>query len=968
MHTMVDSYSAWAVTKGKGVKVGVIDSGVDAGHEDLGGRVVSHVVNGASSQTIIKAHGTHVAGIIAATANNGLGGVGIAPEATIYAYPAYEEVQVGEQSVPQITGKQVFCCLMQAIVDGCDVINMSISGNYYNKLMDIAVEACIDAGIVVVVAAGNDQGQTWDYPANFKDVLSVGAVDPSGQRAPYSNFSNCTLSAPGSYILSTIPGGYDSDNGTSMAAPVVAGVVALYISYYGGASDRAGVQKIIAAMKKSCTKLSGTTTGTGAGIINAGNLFTGVVEVPSVSFSKKNDDGTIPEKAEVTISCDDDNCAMLVFTLNGSTPTVKNGVVMNGICVEGKSYTFDAGTCMYDWDNGTKQEDAYSWYNGVGTYTLKALAISSQGKVSKVTTVRFSVDNKEIESINLFAGSCGEDAEYAPVVSGGSIYLYAPTEPKTLTSVTWTVSDINWKIKECGNGDNNRISLTAPKKAKIGDTVTVTASCLNVTETLRVQIVAPAKLVEILDEDGNVIASSSNKSNKYSFVTDKDNSGEIVYQVRIDNEVTDLYSITVSNAEALYNDENDSVIHCYKKGTANVTVQPVDGSSVKCVLKIAVSQKVEDLSIYPANSQYIVPAGKSVTLKSSVYPSTAANKTLTWSAAWKDEDGQTHDASVYGITVKKGKVSVSKGTTLKGQWITITAATTDGSDIFSSVDLYVSEPAYAYTVTSDDPKFTPAAGKTAAKLKLFTRAVGNSDYDTETDDNDETTAVLNVTADADHAPDGEWTSSNTKVVRVEEGKAIAVGAGSATLTYTSADGLKKKATVKVTVDIPASYLQVSSDSAWSSMPYIDTIAVGYSKTFKAYFGNDYGKPTNQAVNWSIDAVYLYDLCDLTKAFYDDMEKEEYIHEDVTDRMLPFVTATGKGKVSISKNARIAVKAALDDNYVPVVKLTATAQDGTGVKNCRYIQLSIPATRITTCIQDTQGNFVKTSTMNVQGKV
>ena len=966
MHTMVDTYAAWAVTMGKGVKVGVIDSGVYSGHEDLGGRVVARDVYDQSSETIAEDHGTHVAGIIAATANNGLGGAGIAPEATIYAYPACEKIWYPSLQSYQyvITTWQLYGCLTQAVRDGCDVINMSIGGSYYDHIEEIAVESCIDAGIVVVVSAGNDSGQAWNYPANFADVLSVGAVDPSGQRAPYSTFSNCTLSAPGSYILSTIPNDkYDSYNGTSMAAPVVSGVAALYISYYGGASDRAGVQRIIAALKKSCTQMNGSTAGMGAGIINAGNLFSDVVRVPSVTFNQKNSDGTIPENTGITISATDDNIAMLVFTFDGSNPTVKNGEVTNGVCVEGNTYTFDAGVCLYGSEGGVTVDQAEIKPCGIGTYTLKAMAINSQGKTSKVTTVKFTVDNKQLQTIGLWAGSCDPEAEYATVVPGGTITLYVSTYPDTVAAVDWDISDASWKIRK----KSGTVTLTAPKKAAVGDTVSVAATCLGVTATLKVQVVAPATLVELLDEDGSVIASSANKSNKYSFVTDAFNGGQLPYQVRIDGELTDLYNIAVSNAEALYTAESGSVIHCSKKGTATVTVQPADGSAVKCVLKIAVTQKVEALSIAPANSQYSVAAGKSVTVKSTVTPSTAANKALTWSVTWQDEEGEEQDASAYGVTVKNGKVSVSKATTLKGQTVTVTAATTDGSGLFASCELYVSEPAYAYTVVSDDPKFTPAAGKTAASLKLLTRQVELSDYDIEPDENDETRAPLEVKASADNAPDGTWTSSNTKVVRMEGNEAVAVGAGSATLTYISGDGLKKKATVKVTVDTPASYLEVSSDTAWSGIQELDTVAVGCGKTFRAYFGTDYGKPTNQAVTWSIDAVYMYDRCQLAKAVYDDMEDEDYIYEDVTEKLLPFVTVNAKGKVSVSKNARTMVKAALDDNYVLVGRVTATARDGTGVTNSRYFQLSIPATKVITGYIE-NGAFIKSSTMYANAKV
>jgi serine protease len=225
---------AWNQTKGSGTTVAVIDTGITRvrdlietefvpGYDFVNDRVEAKDDNG---------HGTHVAGTIAQATNNGYGVAGIAHEAKLM--PLKVLGDHGGGTVADIAEAIKF-----AADNGADVINMSLGGGGDSQLMKDAIEYAYRKGVTIVAAAGNSNQNSADYPARYPHVIAVSALGADGEKAPYSNFgAGVDISAPGGsesgkILQETI----DPENkgvavfmgfqGTSMAAPHVAGVAAL---------------------------------------------------------------------------------------------------------------------------------------------------------------------------------------------------------------------------------------------------------------------------------------------------------------------------------------------------------------------------------------------------------------------------------------------------------------------------------------------------------------------------------------------------------------------------------------------------------------------------------------------------------------------------------------------------------------------------------------------------------------------
>lgn len=222
--------------KGEGIKVCVVDTGIDRTHSDLtsnivGGRnfVVMRGVLNPSNWNDDNGHGTHVSGIIAAV-DNSIGVVGVAPKAQLYAVKVLDKRGSGYLS-------DVADGVDECVRAGAKVINMSLGATANpneNNAFKTAVENAQSAGVVVVVAAGNEgQDIANTVPAGYHSVIAVGATNSSNKIASWSNFGldNNDFVAPGVSIYSTWKGNsYYTISGTSMASPHVAGVVALHLS------------------------------------------------------------------------------------------------------------------------------------------------------------------------------------------------------------------------------------------------------------------------------------------------------------------------------------------------------------------------------------------------------------------------------------------------------------------------------------------------------------------------------------------------------------------------------------------------------------------------------------------------------------------------------------------------------------------------------------------------------------------
>ena len=223
-HKLIQTEKAWDKTKGsKSIIVAVIDDGADLNHPDLKGKYYApyNMVTFSSSYLPMGDHGTHVAGIIAGTMNNGSGGTGVAPNTRIMPINVFS----GNASYTS----DVIYALYYAVEYGADIINMSLGNYTYSYSFDDAIQYTHDMGLVIVAAAGNEDTY-WDcYPASYDNVISVSATSKNDRITDYSNYGyNIDLAAPGDSIYSSLPyKSYGYMTGTSMAAPIVTGVAAL---------------------------------------------------------------------------------------------------------------------------------------------------------------------------------------------------------------------------------------------------------------------------------------------------------------------------------------------------------------------------------------------------------------------------------------------------------------------------------------------------------------------------------------------------------------------------------------------------------------------------------------------------------------------------------------------------------------------------------------------------------------------
>ncbi|BCV22475.1 aerolysin [Moorella sp. Hama-1] len=259
----IDAPKAWQVATGGKVKVAVLDTGLDAGHPDLAANV--------RGRKNIKfpgwpagdgsGHGTHVAGTIAAL-NNNFGVVGVAPQAEIYGVKIFDRLGNGYIS-------DIVAGLDWALQNKMQVVNMSFGTTRPSKTLEEAVSKCVQAGMVLVAAAGNEgKDNSVMYPARYPGVIAVSAIDQHDNLASFSSRGpEVTVTAPGVDILSTYPGGkYRTMSGTSMACPHATGVAALILAQDGRLSGRQ-VGRII---YRTATRLPNLSPGEqGGGLVNA---------------------------------------------------------------------------------------------------------------------------------------------------------------------------------------------------------------------------------------------------------------------------------------------------------------------------------------------------------------------------------------------------------------------------------------------------------------------------------------------------------------------------------------------------------------------------------------------------------------------------------------------------------------------------------------------------------------------------
>ena len=278
----VDGPTAWDNATGRtaagAVEVAVLDSGIDQDHEDLSQKIVAQRNFTSSNAGDVEdrwGHGTHVAGIVGAVTNHGVGVAGGCPECVL---------MNGKVLNDDLNGAYSWYAngITWAADNGAKVINLSAGGSSPSKTLERAVNYAWSKGAVFVAAAGNSGTTSRLYPAYYQNAVAVAATDNKDQKASFSTYGSSwvDLAAPGENVFSTTPNhdfknqtingrskNYDYGSGTSMSSPMVAATAALVWSTPHGTSN----SSVRSRLQGTADKIPGTGTYWSAGRVNAAN-------------------------------------------------------------------------------------------------------------------------------------------------------------------------------------------------------------------------------------------------------------------------------------------------------------------------------------------------------------------------------------------------------------------------------------------------------------------------------------------------------------------------------------------------------------------------------------------------------------------------------------------------------------------------------------------------------------------------
>lgn len=896
-HAVIGSPQAWeAGYTGSGVKVAVIDTGVNASNTDL--PAVTGVGNNATRD--VSGHGTHVAGIIAASAN-GQYGVGVAPDAQLYAANALPNedgsgtIDDSLVAVRAVTGQAGATLTV-------DVINMSLGSLGYSGPFQQVITAAYNKGVAIFAAAGNDGGNNYNYPACYDNVISVAATDQGNARASFSNYNNkVDLSAPGVSIWSTDAfegtdghATYIEMEGTSMACPVAAGEAAVILSAnpaeLQGKTGGAKVDALLELMKKNAIKVG---SGMGAGITNLANVF----NISMIAEKPKNPDIQIAADGElqkVTVTMSAQSKTTIYYTINGKNPVFKNGIP-------------DANTVIYT---------APFEINDRAKGDVRAIAVNESGicssVVKKTYTLKPYVTDITISGVN-------------QVAKGKNIQLSAAVTPTYAANkaVTWEI------YTEVSGQPGQKIDKNTDKTLKTGVSITnkgkVAASKSAKPGTYIVKVTAKD---EKKDSAGNVIhtpfsttyavtVTDAVKVNSVKFTTNKltlviptVTSSDLVTEAGFEAKQKDGSDAAASefkwssNKEAVATVDANGVVTPHKAGKAVITALANDSSGKKATCTITVQQLATGVTITGSS---VVGKGKSNTYKAVVAPADATNKKVTWSLL---EDGQPVDANrakAIGVSINaSGKLSTTKNATpgtYQIQAVTKdTAAQTAVKEVTVKGGLITK-----ITVTPQTTTIFRKANawgvptQTAVDVKVEGSNADLTAY--EITSSDAKGSIVTITNDVKNE---NGTSSFTI-------KATEKATGKVTVTLKATDGSNKSAKCTINVNNPISGIRIAPSGGNN-----ECVAKGKSLQLKATLESGYGKISNKKVDWVLATN----------------EQNPRPITSQTDKTLKTgMKISTSGKVSASKNAK--------DGWYNVY---AIAKDGSA-QAVYYIHVAAPTTRL-----------------------
>lgn len=430
---MIHASKGWdSISDNGSVVAAVIDTGVDAQHPDLQGRVlggynfIQEKSNGQAynptDATDDHGHGTHVSGIIAALCNNERGITGVVGNGEVDILPVKVLNDRGRG-----TSFDVAKGIRYAADQGADIINLSLGSSFRTQVEADAIAYAQDRGVVVIAAAGNESSRVeYTYPASFPGVIAVGAIDASQNRAYFSNYGETLdVVAPGVDILSCVPtwlgekdkrfgekvygssqnGYYEAWSGTSMATPHVVGVAALYKLAHPDASSL----EITEVLIHTAADIGpiGKDNDTGYGLVDVAAVMEKSEPVrKSLAFLSPKENksiyGTSTVKLQVGLP---DQIKKIDLYLDGTDETCR----LTSLSCQDTQILYD-----WEWDttaelNGQKISD--------GQHTLYAKAMDQEENViGSIESLSIYVKNEITHGLGLqVKDPLGNDAAYARV-------------------------------------------------------------------------------------------------------------------------------------------------------------------------------------------------------------------------------------------------------------------------------------------------------------------------------------------------------------------------------------------------------------------------------------------------------------------------------------------------------------------------------------------------------------------------
>lgn len=334
---LLDPSRVWGITKGAGVRVGVVDSGVDSDNPHLRGKVFlgfDFVRNVAGARFDCAPHGTPVASIIAGAPVDGTGFHGMAPDARIV--PARvtdtDEIKGGPAAIA--------AGIRYTVDNGVKVLNLSLTVFQDAPELKAAVEYAQEKDVLVIAAAGNlgDSGNPTPYPAAYPGVLGVGSIDINGARAQDSQTGEYVdLVAPGMKVTGCAPGaGHALWQGTSFATPFVAGTAALVRSAWPGLSAAQVAERLIRTA--SVSRGGARSPEYGTGVVQPYRAVTdtavaGEPEPAEVTPLPGHQPDLVAERREAAVRAADQNARGTATTL---LVVALGGLVLGGIVFAGR--------------------------------------------------------------------------------------------------------------------------------------------------------------------------------------------------------------------------------------------------------------------------------------------------------------------------------------------------------------------------------------------------------------------------------------------------------------------------------------------------------------------------------------------------------------------------------------------------------------------------------------------------------